>query len=111
MALIDLNALLTELNAAEAIEITNLKGYDDILSFNSLSTQSRAIINAAQIEAQSRSTHLHEAISAINDLILTGYPARTYPAIDAASLTTINAEIDAEVSGIHKVMKKLGSLV
>jgi hypothetical protein len=111
MALIDLNALLLELNNAQAVETTNLKGYSDILTFTSLSDQSKNIIHGAQKESMTRSGTLKSTINAITALQVSGYPTVTYPVIDPANITQINAEIDAEVSGIHKVMKKLGSLV
>jgi 23S rRNA A2030 N6-methylase RlmJ len=111
MALIDLNALLVELNAANAVENTNLKGYHDILTFTSLSDASRNIVIGAQKESQLRATKLVATIEAVSALMSSGYPAVTYPSIDPANIAQINAEIDTEVSGIHKVMKKLGSTV
>jgi hypothetical protein len=110
MALIDLNALLLELNTAQATETTNLKGYSDILTFTSLSEQSKGIIQVAQKESLTRSSTLKATINAISALQVSGYPTVT-AVIDAANITQINAEIDSEVTGIHKVMKKLGSLV
>jgi hypothetical protein len=111
MALIDLNALLLEVNTAQSVELTNLKGYADLLTFTSLSEQSRGIIKKAQEDSLARSTTLRNVINAITALQVSGYPARTYPVIDMVNITQINAEIDTEVAGIHKVMKKLGSLV
>jgi hypothetical protein len=111
MALIDLTALLTELNTAAAVETTNLRGYFDILAFPSTSTQSKGIINVAKTEAENRHDVLTKAITAIQNLVGSGYPAVTYPVVPPADIATINAEIDAEVLGVRKVMKKLGSTV
>jgi hypothetical protein len=108
---INIDTLLLELNTAADVEKINIKGYSDILSFPSVTELSKAIILAAKLESDKRHDVLTKTIQAIHDLVNSGYPAVTYPTIDPASITQINTEIDTEVAGIRKVMKKLGSTV
>jgi hypothetical protein len=108
---INLDTLLLELNTAADLEKTNIKGYTDILSFPSVTSLSKGIITTAKNESDTRLDVLIKTITAIHNLVNSGYPAVTYPTIDTASITQINTEIDTEVAGIRKVMKKLGSTV